>query len=105
MTAYDDPRSEHQTLSGTTADTVKLTQFWDHIEVANHSQSTALYVRQDGTTAVSAAAGTTYIGPGETKILPAVQQGDGVVGSTSTPPHSLSIVGNSNVYSVEGLPR
>lgn len=104
MATYDDVKSEHQTLSGTTADTVKLTQFWDHIEVSNRDLGTALYVSQTDATPTSAEAGTTYIGPGETKILRAVNQAGGTAGSTSTPPHIVYVVGNSNAYSVEGIP-
>ena len=105
MATYDDPKAEHQTLSTTTVDTVKLTQFWDHIEVANRDGDTALYVSQTDSTPTSAKAGTTYIGPGETKILRAAQNAGGVAGSTSAPCHTVYLVGNANPYSVEGLPR
>ena len=105
MATDDDVRSVHNTLSSTTADTVKLTQFWDYIEVTNRDAVEPLYLRQDGTTAVGAADGTTVIQPGESKIVPAVIQDGGTPGSTSAPCHSLSIVGDGNNYSVEGIPR
>lgn len=102
-TTYDSPKAEHQTLSTTTVDTVKLTNFWEFIEVANRSASTALYVSQTDATPTSAKDGTTYIGPGEAKLLRAVQQAGGVPGSTSAPCHVVYLVGSANPYSVEGV--
>ena len=103
MATYDALKSEHQTLSSTTADTVKLTQFWDYIEVANRSLTTALYFSQTDSTPTSAEENTEYVAPGSSVVVRAIKQGGGVAGSTSTPPHIVYVVGDANAYSVTGL--
>lgn len=102
MATYDDLKAEHQTLSGTTADTVKLTQHWPFIEVINKSSSTGLYCSQTDSTPTSAEAGTEYVAPGSSIVLPAVIQAGATPGSTSTPPHIVYVVGNGNAYGVVG---
>lgn len=105
MATYDDVvKSTHQTLSGSTADTVNVTQFWDGIEIENRHTTNAMYVRFDGTTAVAAAAGTEYIGPEKSKhFTGGIYTGGGLVGNNTTPPHKISIVGTDNPYSVTGV--
>lgn len=87
-------RSVTNTLSGTTADTVTITQSWSAFEVTNHSASVPLYFRQDGTTAVGAADNTTVVLPGQSKVTAASTNGDGDI--------VISIVGSSNLYTIEG---
>lgn len=85
------------TLSTTVADTVNLLQCWDAVEVTNHDSTNKLYFRQDGTTAVAEADGTTCVLPGETKVVRSLFRND------ATNKHQLSLVGNGNVYTVEGV--
>lgn len=103
MATYDALKSEHQTLSSTTADTVKLTQYWDMIEVANRSLTTPLYFSQTDSTPTSGEENTEYVAPGSSVVVKAIWQAGGVAGSTSTPPHIVYVVGDGNAYSVTGL--
>ena len=103
MATYDARKSEHQTLSSTTADTVKLTQWWERVEIVNRSASTALYFSQTDNTPTSAEENTEYVAPGSSVVVDAVNQDGGVAGSTTNPCHVLYIVGDGNAYSVTGL--
>jgi hypothetical protein len=103
MATYDALKSEHQTLSTTTVDTVKLTQFWPYIEVANKSTSTALYFSQTNASVTSAAEDSDYVAPGQSILVRARIQADATPGSTSTPPHIVYVVGSGNAYSVTGV--
>ena len=91
-------RSVTNTLSTTVADSITLTQPWPAIDVTNHNTTNNLYVRQDGTTAVGAADGTTVILPGQSKVLAPMLYSTG-----PTVPHFLSVVGSGNVYTIEGV--
>jgi hypothetical protein len=102
MATYDALKSEHQTLTTTGVDTVKLTQFWPYIEIENKSTSVALYFSQTNASVTSAAENSEYVAPGTSIIVPAVQQANGTPGSTSTPPHIVYLVGNGNAYGVVG---
>lgn len=86
-------KSVHNTLSGTTADTVTITGY-DVVDVINRDPSNPLYVRYEGdaspTTAVAAADDTDYVAPGGF-----IRIGAGGGG--------ISIVGNGNAYSVVGV--
>ena len=64
-------RSVTNTLSGTTADTVTLTQAWPSIDVTNQDATDIIYFRQDGITAVAAADGATVLLPGQSKVAAA----------------------------------
>lgn len=103
MATYDALKSEHQTLTSTTADTVKLTQFWPWIEVANKSTTTALYFSQTDSTPTSAEENTDYVAPNSSVVVRARIQGGAVPGSTDTPCHIVYVVGNGNAYSVTGV--
>lgn len=79
----------HKTLTSTTADTVTVNV--GNVEVKNRmSSANPIYVRVDGSVAVSAADGTTIIEPGEY-----------VVFSLPNNVGALSIVGNGDSYSVD----
>lgn len=105
MATDDAVKSVHLTLTTTTADTIKLTQWWDAIEVENRDAAQNLYVRFDGTTAVALAEGTEIVTPGTSKVFVAgIQRSGGIPGNTTTPPHQLSVVGSGNAYSVIGIP-
>lgn len=95
MATDGDPRSVTNTLSGTTADTVTLEQAWPAIEVTNHHATELIYLRQDGTTAAAGADGATVVLPASTKVVKSTinSAGQSVV----------SIVGNGNVYTIEGV--
>ena len=105
MATYSDAKSTHQTLTGTTADLVKLLQFWDGVEISNRSGTGALSVVFNTSTAPTAlAAGTEIVEPGVTKLFaPCAKTGDGVNGSTTFPPVLIGIVGDGNAYSVVGV--
>lgn len=97
MASHSVARSVTATLTTTTADTVTLTQAWPAISVTNHDGATTLYFRQDGTTAVSEANGTTAVLPGNTVIAKSSPR------STASAQHVLSVVGNGNKFTVEGV--
>lgn len=89
-------RSVTNTLSGTTADAITLTQLWPAVEITNHDASEKLYGRMDGTTAVAAADGTFCVLPGNTKVVRAIP-------TVNTSTIVTSLVGNGNIYTVEGV--
>lgn len=91
-------RSCTNTLSTTVADTITLTQPWPAIDITNHDATNNLYVRQDGVTAVGAADGTTVVLPGQSKVLAPM-----LYCVSTSAPHTLSVVGSGNVYTVEGV--
>jgi hypothetical protein len=100
MAAHSVLRSKTATLGGTTVDTVTLTQPWDRVEVTNQSTDTALYARFDGTAPTSAGDNCTYVGPGQSVVVPAVQLNSALGGSNW---HQVGVIGNGNVFTVEGL--
>lgn len=95
MATESTAKSVHNTLSGTTADKITITGF-RFVDVINRSATEPLYVSCDGTanptTAVAAANGTDYVAPGGFVRVDA--------GSDRG---AVSIVGNSNAYSVVGV--
>lgn len=86
-------KSVHNTLTGTTADTVTITDY-DVVDIVNRDSDEPLWVRYEGdaspTTAVAAADGTDYVAPGGFLRVDAGKGG-------------ISIVGNGNAYSVVGV--
>lgn len=85
-------------LSGTTADTVNFQQRWPAFEITNHdtdSEAAPLYYRMDGTTAVSGADGCGVVLPGRSKVVAAAVNADNLT--------SISIVGDGNTYTIEGV--
>ncbi len=90
MAAQTCVRSQHATLSTTTADTVTFSGGGNTLAITNHHASVNLYFRMDGTTAVSLADETYVVLPGQSKTL-----------SINGIPPTVSIVGNGNVYSAE----
>ncbi len=88
-------RSVTNTLSGTTADAITLTQGWPNIAVTNQDSADLVYFRQDGTTAVAAADGTSLVLPGQTVIRASSPNSSGQ--------HVISIVGDGGAYTVEGV--
>lgn len=93
-------KSVTNTLSGTTADAITLTQGWPAMEITNHDSADLLYVRVDGTTAVAQANGCTVILPGQTKV---VQSSLNVSPSTGATSCFVSVVGDGGSYTVEGV--
>lgn len=65
MAAYTVVRSKHATLVAATVDSVTLSQDWGSVEILNRSTSGDIYATVDGTTPVSAADNTIYVGPGQ----------------------------------------
>lgn len=97
-------KSFQGTLTTTDEDIVKLTQYWDRIEIENQHATNAMYVRLDGTAATAAGAGTDFIGPGDSKVFgPGGISREGIPGNTTTPPHYISLIGVANAYSVSGI--
>lgn len=89
--------STHKTLSTTTADTVTITGYrW--LWVWNDDATVNLYFRFDGTTAVSAADGTYRVPPKSAVMIDAFPSGCNRASAAT-----ISVVGNGNAYSVEGL--
>lgn len=96
MASDSDVRSVTNTLTSTTADTVTLDQPWPAVEITNHDATNALYVRWDGTTAVAEANGCSVVLPGNTKVV----KGEVAEGTRTI---VLSVVGDGNKYTVEGV--
>jgi hypothetical protein len=94
MASYSHARSVTETLTGTTADTVTLSQLWPSIQVTNHG-STAIYLRMDGTTAVAGADGAVVVLPNSTRTIRATP----TVGTSTA---IISLVGDGNQYTIEG---
>lgn len=95
MATYSEIHAKHATLSGTTADSVTITNKYPYLEIINRDTETALYVSAvpDGTptTAVSAADDTLYVPPSGSKVIRRPAGG------------AISVVGSANPYSVEGF--
>lgn len=81
--------SVHNTLSGTTADAMTITGY-ETVDIVNWSDTTKLWFRSDGTTAVADANGTDVVAPG------------GFVRHNADG-RAISIVGDGNAYSVVGV--
>lgn len=88
-------RSVTNTLSGTTADTVTLTQCWPAVSITNHDATDTIYFRMDGTAAVAAADGTTVVLPASTVIAKSAITASGTT--------VVSIVGDGGTYTIEGV--
>lgn len=88
-------RSVTNTLTGTTADTITLTQGWEAVAVTNHDATDVVYFRTDGTTAVAAANDTIPVLPGTTVIR--------AVGTNTSGQIVVSVVGDGGAYTVEGV--
>lgn len=91
MATYSVTRAKNATLSSTTVDTITLNQKWEAVEITNADASNALYVRVDGTAATAAGDDCTMILPASSKVI--------ALGGSTT----VSIIGNGNVYSCEGV--
>lgn len=92
----------HKALSGTTADTITIPVHDNdqdsEIEIkARRANSNPIYVRCDGTAAVSAADGTTILEPGEYRTF-LVRVGSNGAGT-------VSIVGNGDTYDIDWADR
>ena len=86
----------HNTLSGTTADSVVVAGPLlgaCRAEVLNRSTATTIYVTHNGGTAVALADGTIALLPGQAIVTPPDTR------------HVLSIVGAGDAYSVHRLPQ
>lgn len=97
MAAKTPARSVHATLTTTTADSITWTAGGPYgtVIVSNRDATNVLYVRFDGTTAVGAADGTFAVAVNSARTFN--------LGSSAPSPAVLSVVGNGNAYSVEGL--
>lgn len=85
------------TLTGTTADTINLTNPWPKVEVTNHDATDLLYFRQDGTTAVAAADGCEVVLPGQKLVVKSqLSYRNGACRV------ELSVVGDGGLYTVSG---
>ena len=94
-------KSVHNTLSTTTADKISFDQPWGGVEVTNNDASVRLFAAKNAT-AVSAADGTEVIEPGTSKIVfPGQWVGD--PDQDFSAGDYISIVGNGNIYSAEGV--
>lgn len=96
MTAYQANRSTTQTLTGTAADQVTLTQRWGAVRITNLHPSIFLWVSPDSDVAVAEAAGTIPVPPNSSRVID-------VAHVTNARTMILGIVGNGNQYTVEGM--
>jgi hypothetical protein len=96
MAAETGAASAHATLSGTTVDTVTLTQGFGAVEVIERGGTLPLWITYGATTPadpVAAADDTTYVPPGAVVTIDANSRGGFIV----------KILGNGNAYSVQGV--
>lgn len=112
MANYAEIKAIHQTLSGTTQDSVRIgassvntpidsQQTWDGIEVSNRSGASDIYFTINGLVNITAGlAGTEVVGPGATKLIKPCPER---LESTTTFKHLVRLVGNGNEYSVVGV--
>lgn len=91
MATYSVTRAKNATLSTTTVDTITLLQAWPAVEITNADATNSLYVRVDGTAATAGGDNCTMILPASSKVI--------ALGGSTT----VSIIGNGNVYSCEGV--
>lgn len=95
MASHSVTRAKTATLSGTTADTITLTQGWPAVAITNHDVSDVVYFRMDGTTAVAAADNATPVLAGSSVIRMATINASNQI--------TVSIVGDGGTYTVEGV--
>lgn len=96
MTAYSTSRSTTQTLTGTNADQVTLTQRWGAVRITNLHASNWLWVTPNDVVAVAEAVGAIPVPPGVSRVIDA----EHVEGARTM---IVGVVGNGNQYTVEGL--
>lgn len=89
------------TLTGTTADTIRLGGVFRAVEVTNESESVGLEVTFDGVTPVADANNVFYVAPGESKVFENVLVGPSAFASLGCNP--VIVVGNGNKYRVAGV--
>ena len=104
MATYSPVKSTHQTLVGSTADTVNLLQRWDGIEVSNRG-SVPIYLTWNGTTATVAGDNTDIIEAGVTKeFVPPFLTANNMPFTSGNPAHTLSLISSGTpAYSVIGM--
>jgi hypothetical protein len=106
MATVSNVKSCNATFSTTTADTAELLQPWDVVEVTNLDGTDIIYFRDDGTTAVAAAEGTTAVPPNTSKLYKprhATDSGGYIKADGTAAIHSISLVGDGGAWSVVGL--
>jgi hypothetical protein len=93
MAAYSVARSKHATLVAATVDTVTFSTDWQSVEILNRATSGDIYATVDGTTPVSGADDTIFVGPNQavTVRLPTTGAGTDVIKliSAGTPAYSV----------------
>lgn len=104
MAAVSGAKTAHATLSTTTADTVTLTSQVRQVRVTNHTDTVVVYctVASGNTAAGAAAAVVTAVAAADETISIAPHETKVVFQSTKPRYVALSVVGNANVYAVEG---
>lgn len=92
MATYSAARTQHQTLTANTVDTVTLDADYNEVEVVNRASSGDIYFTADGTTPVVAAAGTFIVRAGEALTTDPPTSGNSVIKliSTSACPYSVT---------------
>lgn len=92
MASYIVARSKHATLTAATVDTVTFSGEHPAVEVVNRATSGDIYFTVDGTTPVSAANDTYFVGPGQalTVSLPTSQPDAVKLISAGTPAYSVT---------------
>lgn len=91
------------TLTGTTADSVRLQGVFSIVEVENHSESLWLYVTFDNTTPVAEANNTFPVAPASSKTFEGVLVGPAAFQSGGC--NAVGVVGNGNKYTVSGVQK
>lgn len=96
MASYSKAKSTTQTLAAATPDIVTLTQIWDGVEVTNVTGASRLAFTIDGSTPAVDGDNVYHVDPAPASLK--VPCSVFIAGQTV-----VTVVGNGNKYSVQGL--
>ena len=94
-------KSVTNTLSTTVADSIRLQQAWDGVEIHNQDATNILYVRFDGTTPVAEANECESVPPSSVKTFMPMLVGPTTVAGA----HAVGVVGSGGKYTVTGVAK
>jgi len=69
MAALSAAESIGNTMSGTTADTLKITNGWPWVEIVNYAGVDNIWVTRDGSTPAANGSGSILVRPGEVVVV------------------------------------
>lgn len=93
MATYSGARSQHQTLTANTVDTVTLNADFDEVEVLNRDTTSLIYFTADGSTPTVSGAGTYVVPAGGSLKVAVPTSGNSVVKLISAGAAAYSVTG------------